>query len=210
MSNIENNDSNASLPEEQIVSNPSIQEEQIVSNTINQQILVEEQYDEKTAGFWMRFWAFIVDTLIVGAVVGILVNPIFHLFGWSLSETTWYSPMTIISGLIYYVYFVLTTKFWEQTLGKMIFGLKVKHKNGEKLDWSTVVFREVVGRFISNKILIIYIMVAFMPKNHGLNDLIADTVVVQEKVFIKRKSEREQLITHNEDLDSENPITPVI
>ena len=151
-----------------------------------------------------------VDILIVAAIVGIIVNPIFHLFGWDLSEIHWYSPMTIVSGLFYYAYFVLTTKYWQQTVGKMIFGLKVKGKTGEKLDWLTVLFRELIGRFISNKLPIIYVMVAFMPKNHGLNDIIADTRVVQEKVFIKRKKEVVIENTQNDDFDSQNTISPSI
>lgn len=199
MSENENYDANVSLPENQIV--PAY---------TKQQFQVVEQVEEKTAGFWMRFWAFVVDISVVAAIVGIIVNPLFHLFGWNLSEIHWYSPMSIVSGLFYYAYFVLTTKYWQQTVGKMIFGLKVKGKTGEKLDWLTVLFREVVGRFMSNKIPIIYLMVAFMPKNHGLNDFIADTMVIQEKVFIKRKKEVEIENPENDDFDSQNSISPSI
>ncbi|WP_186278853.1 RDD family protein [Lysinibacillus sp. BW-2-10] len=169
-------DTNVSNTESEIVPTPNMYATQEI-----------EQIEEKTAGFWMRFWAFIIDSLIVSAIVGILVNPIFHLFGWSLAENNWYAPMTIISGLFYYAYFVLLTKFWNQTIGKMIFGLKVKSINGAPLDWATVLFREVIGRFINNTIIILYVIAAFMPKNKGLHDVISDTVVVHEKVFIKNK-----------------------
>ena len=199
MSENENYDANVSLPGNDLMPTFTTQKFQVI-----------EQIEEKTAGFWMRFWAFVVDILIVAAIVGIIVNPIFHLFGWDLSEIHWYSPMTIVSGLFYYAYFVLTTKYWQQTVGKMIFGLKVKGKTGEKLDWLTVLFRELIGRFISNKLPIIYVMVAFMPKNHGLNDIIADTRVVQEKVFIKRKKEVVIENTQNDDFDSQNTISPSI
>ncbi|WP_052129998.1 RDD family protein [Ureibacillus sinduriensis] len=199
MSENENYDSNVSLPKDELVPNLPKRKTQIV-----------EHIEEKTAGFWMRFWAFVVDILIVSALVGIVINPLFHLFDWSLSEKNWYSPMSIVSGVFYYAYFTILTKYWQQTVGKMIFGLKVKGKNGEKLDWLTVLFRELVGRFISNKIPIIYLMVAFMPNNKGLNDIIADTMVVQEKVFVKRKKE---VVTENpqvDDLDTQNSITPTV
>lgn len=169
---------------------------------------IVDQYEEKTAGFWLRFWAFSFDSLIVTAIVGILVNPIFHLFDWSLSESNWYAPMTIISGLFYYGYFVITTKIWHQTVGKMIFGIRVKSVNGEKLDWLTVLFREIIGRFICNTIPIIYIMVAFMSKNKGLQDVIADTIVVHEKVFIKNT--KEVISEKVESFESDNSITPSI
>lgn len=199
MSENENYDSNISLPKNELV--PDLPKKQI-------QII--EQIEEKTAGFWMRFWAFVVDILVVSALVGIVINPLFHLFDWSLSETHWYSPMSIVSGVFYYAYFTILTKYWQQTVGKMIFGLRVKGKNGENLDWLTVLFRELVGRFISNTIPIIYFMVAFMPKNKGLNDMIADTMVVQEKVFVKRKKE---VVTENpqiDDLDTQNSFTPTV
>jgi len=193
-----NDDLNVSLPEKEIVPPLTKQQTQII-----------EQMEEKTAGFWLRFWAFLVDIVVIAAIVGIIVNPIFYLFGWSLSKSIWYSPMTIVSGVFYYAYFVLFTKYWQQTVGKMIFGLKIKSKNGEKLDWLTVIFREIVGRFISNKIFIVYLLVAFMPKNHGLNDIIADTTVIQEKVFIKRK--KEVIIeSQKDDFQTQGSITSTI
>lgn len=176
MSQFENSESNELVPENQLVP-----EQETVRMT------VQEQYQEKTAGFWMRLWAFAIDSLIVSSVIGIIINPIFHLFDWNLSDSNWYAPITIISGIIYYIYFVVMTKVWQQTIGKMIFGLKVKSDNENKLTWSTAIFREVVGRFISNTIPILYILVAFMPNNKSVQDSIADTVVVHEKIYIKHK-----------------------
>lgn len=152
-----------------------------------QEVEVVEEYEEKHAGFWIRFWAFITDGLIVSALVSILVKPVFYLFGWDLSKSEWYAPMTIISGIFYYAYFIIMTKFWQQTVGKMIFGLKVKHLKEEKLSWGTVLFRELVCRFINNTIWLPYLMIAFTPKNQGLQDYIADTIVVHEKVYVKNE-----------------------
>ena len=176
MSQLENSESNELVPE-----NQPVPEQGTVRMT------VQEQYQEKNAGFWMRLWAFVIDSLIVSSVIGIIINPIFHLFDWNLSDSNWYAPITIISGVIYYVYFVVMTKIWQQTIGKMIFGLKVRTDDGNKLTWGTVLFREVVGRFISNTIPILYILVAFMPNNKSVQDSIADTVVVHDKVYIKNK-----------------------
>ena len=38
------------------------------------------------AGFWIRFWAFILDWLVVWGVNHLTVSPIFSLFGWSKGE----------------------------------------------------------------------------------------------------------------------------
>ena len=78
----------------------------------------------KTAGFWMRFWAFLLDSLVISAIVGIAIQPLFSVMNWDLVGNTWYAPITILSGLIFYAYFVLMTKFFKQTLGKMVFGMK--------------------------------------------------------------------------------------
>ncbi len=143
-------------------------------------------YALKTAGFWIRFWAFLLDGLIITAVVGIIINPIFYLMDWSLSETVWYAPISIISAIFYYSYFVLMTKFFGQTLGKMVFGLRVISLKHEKLTWSDVLFRDWIGRIISNTFIPLYILVVILPENKGLHDFFADTTVVHEKIYIEK------------------------
>lgn len=169
--------------------NDSSQSEITGQKKVVREVQIIEDFEERTAGFWIRFWAFLIDTAVVAAITGILVNPIFLLFGWDLHATDWYAPITIISGVFYYSYFVLTTKIWQQTLGKMIFGLKVIPTAQEKLTWSTVLFRELVGRLICNIMKVLYILVAFTPQNKGVHDYFADTVVIQEKVYVKNKKE---------------------
>ncbi|MEK4627632.1 MAG: RDD family protein [Solibacillus sp.] len=140
----------------------------------------------KTAGFWMRFWAFILDSLVISAIVGITIRPLFSVMDWDIVGSNWYAPITILSGLIFYGYFVLMTKFLKQTIGKMVFGLKVEKDNGEPLDWMTVLFREGVGRFINGTLLHLpYIIVAFTPQNKSLADYFADTVVVHENIYVE-------------------------
>lgn len=73
------------------------------------------------------------------------------------------------------------TKFFGQTLGKMVFGLKVIPLNDERLSWSTVIFREWIGRYISATIWILYVIAAFTPKKQALHDMFADTAVIHER-----------------------------
>lgn len=148
--------------------------------------ITNENYALKTAGFWIRFWAFLLDGFIITAVIGILVNPIFYIMDWSLSETVWYAPISIISAIFYYSYFVLMTKFFGQTLGKMIFGLRVISLKHEKLTWSDVLFRDWIGRIINNVFMPLYILIVILPNNQGLHDYFADTTVVHEKVYIEK------------------------
>lgn len=133
------------------------------------------------AGFWMRFWAYLLDLLVIGSIDRILINPIFRAIGLDLHSGNFFAPITIATALTFYGYFVLMTKFFGQTIGKMVFGLRVIHLHGEKLTWSTVLFREWIGRFISTFIFILYVLVAFLPKKQGIHDLFADTTVVHEQ-----------------------------
>ena len=157
--------------------------------------------ETKTAGFWMRFWAYIIDLLIIGAITSIAVKPIFYLLDVTREEYVWYAPYTIASAVVFYGYFVLMTKLVGQTVGKMIFGLRVIADNGKPLTWGTVLFREWIGRFISVKTIIFYVLVAVVPNNKGLHDLIADTVVVHENTFL-RKEKEEPPVWKNETVET--------
>lgn len=135
----------------------------------------------KYAGFWMRFWAYLLDLIVIGSIDRILINPVFRALDWELHAIGIFAPVSIATAVTFYAYFVLMTKFLGQTLGKMAFGLKVVDLKGKKLSWGTILFREWIGRFISTTVWITYIIVAFLPKKQGLHDLFSDTSVVHEK-----------------------------
>nr|WP_057772047.1 RDD family protein [Cytobacillus dafuensis] len=132
------------------------------------------------AGFWMRFWAFLLDLIVIGSIDRLIINPIFRLLDISLIEYNFFAPISIATAITFYVYFVLMTRFFNQTLGKMVFGLRVVDLKGKKLTWGTIIFREWIGRFISGTIVIGYVIVAFLPKKQGLHDIFTDTTVVHE------------------------------
>jgi len=161
-----------------------------LSNTLlidpAEKTVTNKNYAKKTAGFWIRFWAFLLDGFIITAVCGIFVNPIFYLMDWSLSETVWYAPISIITATLYYSYFVLMTKFFGQTLGKMVFGLRVVSLKHDELTWSDVIFRDWIGRIICNIFMPLYILIVILPDNKGLHDFFADTTVVHENTFIEK------------------------
>jgi uncharacterized RDD family membrane protein YckC len=138
----------------------------------------KENYTVRYAGFWMRFWAYLLDLVVVGSIVRLLIKPIFRLLDIPLSETNMFAPVSISSAVIFYLYFVLMTKYLNQTLGKMVFGLKVVDLKNNQLTWGTILFREWIGRFISVTIIFGYIIVAFLPKKQGLHDLFTDTTVI--------------------------------
>jgi uncharacterized RDD family membrane protein YckC len=147
--------------------------------TATEQVKAEKIFE--LGGFWMRFWAYLLDLIVISSIGRLIVYPIFRAMDLSLIKDNMFAPISILSAIIFYGYFVLMTKYMGQTLGKMAFGLKVIRMSGKPLDWSTVLFRELVGRFISATILVLYIVAAFTNKKQGIHDLFADTTVVREK-----------------------------
>ena len=135
----------------------------------------------KYAGFWMRFWAYLLDLLVIGSINGIVVYPIFRSLNLSLNDANMFAPVSIVTAIIFYAYFVLMTRFFGQTLGKMVFGLRVISLNDQSLSWGAIMFREWIGRFISGTIIIFYVSVGFLPKKQGIHDLFADTTVIHER-----------------------------
>lgn len=174
----------------EIVQSPETHVQSITSDP--QQIIVNRtvQYMPKAAGFWIRFWAYIVDLLILASVGMLLIKPIFRLFSFDINDPVWYAPFSLISAILFYSYFVVMTKLCNQTVGKMIFGIRVISKDGSKLKWSTVLFREWIGRLISIIPLNIpYLVIAFTPKKQAIHDFIADTLVIYETDYNKDEKE---------------------
>ncbi|MBC8711960.1 RDD family protein [Staphylococcus pseudintermedius] len=136
------------------------------------------------AGFGRRFLSYIIDLAILWGVTQIVLNPIYGLTGidsWKL----WIDKFSLghmLDVLIYFGYFVLMTKYFQQTVGKMIVGIKVYHRKLTRLNWSDVLMREWIGRIISNVFFgLPYLAVLFTPKHIGVHDYFADTVVVKNK-----------------------------
>lgn len=90
------------------------------------------------AGFWIRFFAYGLDLIIIGSLQ--------RMFLFFLSDG---GTKTGISLGIYLGYFILMTKFNQgQTLGKMVFGLRVVSFNEDQLSWTSVLIRELFGRYL--------------------------------------------------------------
>lgn len=150
---------------------------------LNKSDVEEMKVDNVYAGFWLRFWAYLIDIIGVWSLDNLLIKPVFKALNLSQYDFAILSPITIGSAVVFYLYFLLMTKYLGQTLGKMVLGLKVVSLKEEKLSWGTVFFREVIGRFIVRTLLFgfTYILVGVLPKKQGLHDVFADTSVIQEK-----------------------------
>ena len=75
--------------------------------------------------FGCGFGPIFLDLIVVGSIERLIINPIFRVLEIPLVEFNMFAPISIASAIIFYLYFVLMTKYFQQTLGKMVFGIKV-------------------------------------------------------------------------------------
>ena len=149
------------------------------------------------AGFWMRFVAYLIDMIVIYAISSLL-----NTFSFGLLNKRLDFPILGEESLSYvivmFAYFISMTYFFSQTLGKMIMKIKVETNKGDKLSFTDVIYRELVGRlltiFLAN---LPYLAIAFTNKKKGLHDYIADTVVVKEDFSKLRRQMNEKLESKN-------------
>lgn len=146
----------------------------------------------KLADLSSRFVAFLIDTIILaiiggvmGACVGVLyvtVSP-----GGSL-PTNIALILSLFIQSMYYIYFMTTRN--GQTPGKQMVNIRVVKKDGSPITATDAFLRNIIGYFISNLPLFLgFIWAFFDPERQGWHDKIANTVVVQVE-----KPQRDRLI----------------
>lgn len=124
------------------------------------------------AGFWIRFAAAFLDSVIVVAVSWILM---LVLLAVNLGAIGFL--IQLLLGIGYYVWFQSRT---GQTLGKKVMKIKVVNASGATPSIGTFALRELLGKLVSVLILYIgFLMVAWDSKKQGLHDKIASTYVVK-------------------------------
>lgn len=124
------------------------------------------------ASFLVRFVAALIDSILVGIVVGILAA----MFGFTGENEA--NPFGAL-GIIYYVF--MTYKY-SATVGKMAMNIKVQHEDGSGLSLMDVILREVVGKFLSTIVLLLgYFWMLWDPKKQTWHDKLAKSVVVKTK-----------------------------
>lgn len=124
------------------------------------------------AGFWIRFAAALLDSVIILAL-SMIVATIFAVMKLGAVG----SLAQLVLAISYYVWFQSRS---GQTLGKKVMKIKVVNAVGVIPSLGTFALREIVGKLVSGLILGIgYLMVAWDSKKQGLHDKIAGTYVVR-------------------------------
>ena len=125
------------------------------------------QEESEYAGFWIRFGAAVIDSLITGIPAAFITS---------------FTDVPALGTILSVVYYVMFTYAKGQTPGKMMLNLHVVTENGQKPNLKQVIMREVVGKAISALALLIgYLWIIWDPKKRGWHDHIAGTYVVKRE-----------------------------
>ena len=124
-------------------------------------------------GFWIRFLAYLVDSLIVTVgFVGIML-----LLGAMGLELAGAEIIFLVLSILYWA--LLQSSPRQATIGKALCGLKVGGPNGERLSVPRALGREVAKILSSLTLLIGFIIAAFTRNKQALHDFVASTYVVR-------------------------------
>lgn len=148
------------------------------------------------AGFWRRFLATLIDSLILGTVsffINLVPSIVLGLSSAPVvpgqNGTLAISPVALIVSSIvslailaielgYFIFFIGSR---GQTLGKMAMGIRVvKIGTNEAPGYGKAFLREVVGKFVSSLVLLLgYFWMLWDSKKQTWHDKIAGTVVIK-------------------------------
>ncbi len=158
-----------------------------------------DEEEEKTStwdralrgGFWLRSMAFATDQVILLFILAIFVVLGFMSLAMGTSggraipllrQVRIVLPVILPLGLVLNLaYFTFFHGTWGQTIGKMIFGLRVVRPDGQPLTYLRALIR-VWGYFLSAiPFLLGFLWVGFTSSKRSWHDVLTDTMVIREQ-----------------------------
>ncbi|MFX0185620.1 MAG: RDD family protein, partial [Candidatus Hodarchaeota archaeon] len=152
---------------------------------------------------WPRFWAWLIDILITGAISGALSSLIF----FSLNDWSWWSfgvwsPFQWLfslgpSSVVFFLYVILMEFYYGQTIGKMILNLEVvSERTGERPTMGEIAISALGKAFF----LPIDVILGWFTRdkdqipdlNQRLTQRLSKTVVILQQ---KKKEETAQFVS---------------
>jgi len=171
----------------------------------NSETVIKKQEDKlfvKYAGFWRRFVAIFIDSIITSILYAI-INFI-NYFVYALYSYTLYSSLTatLLFSTLWWIYFAtLESSSKQATIGKMALGIIVTDYNGNRISFGRATGRHF-GKILSYLIFGIgYLMAGFTKRKQALHDIIAGCLVIKGKVSrnneFDKKEDQEKCPTCN-------------
>jgi len=152
--------------------------------------------ENKYAGFWWRFIAYLLDGAILGTIqliffipfIGTIIYTAIKSSDGDINETQALGIATAIAGTLFlfillsiaagWLYFALMeSSKYQGTIGKKVLGIIVTDENGNRITFGRATGR-YFAKIISGMTLWVgYIIAGFTDKKQALHDIIANTLV---------------------------------
>lgn len=139
--------------------------------------------DVEYAGFWRRFGAYIIDSVILAVVYQILtiitnIDTGSEFAGPQSPEEILFSLVLIAISWLYFA--LLESSEKQATFGKMALGMQVTDDEGKRISFAKATGR-FFGKIISGMILMIgYLMIIWTEKKQALHDKMVRTLVIKQ------------------------------
>lgn len=141
------------------------------------------------AGFWLRFAAYLLDSILMGLTVGLLImGPLLEHAGLS-PDNPWILftgssrqvlGVNLLMIMVLWLYWALMESSpWQATFGKRIFGIRVIDLQGRRISFARATGR-YFAKILSSVFFIGFIMAGFTRTKQGLHDMLAGTLVVRK------------------------------
>jgi len=169
----------------------------LLSDSFSAEVAPEEEVQTETweqplrGGFWIRSVAFAIDhlillfTLAIFLVVGFLAVELGAKGGreiFFLQKARLVLPILLPLGVLLVLgYFSFFHAAWGQTIGKMIFGLRVVQIDGRPVSFSRALSRTLAYALSALPFFLGFFWVGFTSSKRSWHDEIAGTMVVREE-----------------------------
>ena len=134
------------------------------------------------AGFWIRVWASVIDSVLLLIVIGPVLTLIYGRHYWQSSELI-HGPADFLLSWVFPA--IAVVLFWiarQATPGKMAIGARIVDAQTGDNPTRGQLIRRYLGYYASLLPLGLgFVWVAFDPRKQGWHDKIANTVVVRPK-----------------------------
>ena len=142
------------------------------------------------AGFWKRFAAFIIDSIIIYVILALFL--LCGVLGMVFGRSDSFIVANLLQAAIYFLGFSLPVLYWtlfecshyQATPGKLALGLRVCGLNGEKMTFTKALSRNLC-KFISNMTICIgFVMAGFTVRKQALHDKLSNCLVVTKNTDV--------------------------
>jgi uncharacterized RDD family membrane protein YckC len=153
------------------------------------------------AGFWLRFLAYLIDSVVMTLGVVLVLIPLIFLTGLGVLLSQFHPgeelgdagillliglfflAVTVSLAVTWLYHALMESSEWQATVGKKALGLVVTDMAGQRISFGRATGRHF-GKIITNMIpaFIGYIMAAFTERKQALHDMLAGCLVLRRTI----------------------------